>query len=202
MSTSIEAQQEMTATEEELRVAERDYDLLLATGDDADIAKAEAAIARLRSTCARLERQYAILKSKELAERQAADQRTKEEAEAELARCREKAAAAISSFMEEFGERVAALNALAHEQLEKPLRALDAARAHADRLHGRSRGFVPPKTVVVNSFVARPDWITEALRSHFGSQKPLIDYSSEMIVLGFIENFSRSAERDETRPAA
>jgi hypothetical protein len=201
-TTSAKALQELAATDEQLHIAEAAYDHALVVGTDADVAEAEAALAILRRTRLRLERQSAVLKDTELADRRAREQQTKEDAQADLARCRDQARDAIASFMTTFREHVAELHEMAQTQLGEPLRALNAARALNDQLHGQSPAFVPKEMAVLNGYPAASDMLTEMMRTHFGGEPSLAEVEKEFIVLGFVEDFARRVGHDVPPAAA
>jgi hypothetical protein len=201
MSSSTEVQEELVATEEQLRSAEREFDSLLVTGSESDIAKAEANLERLRRAQARLERQRVVLAQKEAAERAASAAEARQAAEEALARCNRDLADAFENFFPAFRERVAELHAFALEELAAPLSALDAARAHVDQLHGRVRPFIP-KSAVIDGYTADEDMLTQRMRVRFVDLGVLTHHTREFGLLGFIEHFVRTVEGDAPRSAA
>src|SRR5690349_7526677 len=103
------AQQDLKATEAEIQAATDAYDAALANGDDADIAGAEEALAKLRRKQVRLQRQVPVLQTVEAADAKLQSARERARIDETLVRCRADAVAALDAFAPVLREQLAKL---------------------------------------------------------------------------------------------
>jgi len=149
-ATSVRAQQELDATASEIQQASDAYDRALTSGNDSDVAEAEAALARLRRTHARLERQVGVLRSVEATSAQVDRVRTQRRIDEALVRCRRAAVEALEAFVPALREQLATVDALAHEAMGAELLALDDAQRASDEWHNDKPTLAADEVVLVH----------------------------------------------------